>query len=132
MNQEPSDAFEASFSKSGGANNLFDEYGAATLFLDDEKHPALKCIADDVDDIDGEVNDPLLMLLERDAFNFKDLIFPLVDCPRSSSTINSDFSSKILLIVISGMMLLSFCSTGAGKFNGIHTLANKPASIPPF
>lgn len=75
-NQEPSDALEASFSKSGGERKRF-EYGAAVLFLDVEKHPELKCIADD--DIDDEVNGPLLKPLARDAFNFKDLIFPLVD-----------------------------------------------------
>ena len=73
-NQEPSDAFEASFSKSGGERNRFVEYGATVLFLDVEKHPELKCIAD----ID-EVNGALLKPLARDAFNFKDLMLPLVD-----------------------------------------------------
>jgi len=76
-NQEPSDAFEASFSKSGGERKRFVVYGVAALFLDVEKHPELKCIADD--DIDDEVNGPLPKPLARDAFNFKHLIFPLVD-----------------------------------------------------
>lgn len=119
------------------------------LAFDDEKHPAPEQPESIVED-DDEVNGPLLMPFERDAFNFSDFVFPLVDCPcndddddvaavtdgvGSSSTINNDFNSYMLLIVISGIMLFSPSTSrfvGAGKFNGIQTLANKPASTAPF
>lgn len=134
-NHDPSDAFEVSLSKSGGVRKRFG-YGAIVLAFDDEKHPVLVHSIDDDDDDDDEVNGPLIMPIERDAFSFSDLVFPLADADVDgvgwSSTINSDFNSKMLLSVISGMMPLSLASTVAGKFNGIHTLANKPASIPPF
>jgi hypothetical protein len=88
---------------------------------------------DDVCAIEQEVNGPLLMPFERDAFSFSDLEFPLLDdCVGWSSTINNDFNSKMLFNVMSGRTLDSVTSTFAGKFNGIQTLANNPASIPPF
>lgn len=98
-NQLPSDALLLLLCKSGGGKKRFG-YGAALVALIlpfvDGKHP-VPAQPDNMDD--DAVEDPLLMPFVRDAFNFNDLEFPLVDGPwldcvgGTSSTINSDFSS---------------------------------------
>lgn len=50
---------------------------ALTFPLVDEKHP----VPMQPESVDDGVDGPLLMLLERDAFSFNDLEFPLVDGP---------------------------------------------------
>jgi hypothetical protein len=80
LNQLPSDALLLLLSKSGGGKKRFG-YGAAlvalTLPFDDEKHP----VPTQLESTDDDVDAPLLMALERDAFSFNDLEFPLVDGP---------------------------------------------------
>lgn len=93
FNQLPSDALLLLLCKSGGGKRL--GYGALTLPFDDEKHP----VPTQPESIDDDVDVPLLKPLERDAFSFNDLEFPLVDGPwlpgvgGASSTISRDFNS---------------------------------------
>jgi len=108
FNQLPSDALLLLLSRSGGGRKRFG-YGAVlmplTLDFDDEKHPAAQP-ADD-DDVDDAADDAAA---ERVAFSLSDLVdgppLPLLllppDVGGGSSTISSDFSSKMLLMVMSG------------------------------
>lgn len=79
-NQLPSEALLLLLCKSGGGRKRFG-YGATLVALTfpfvNEKHPVPMQpeSADDVGDV------PLLKPLERDAFSFNDLEFPLVDGP---------------------------------------------------
>lgn len=79
-NQLPSEALLLLLCKSGGERNRLG-YGAMfvalTFPLVDEKHP----VPMQPESVDDGVDGPLLMLLERDAFSFNDLEFPLVDGP---------------------------------------------------
>lgn len=101
LNQLPSDALLLLLCKSGGGKKRFG-YGAPlvalTFALEDEKHP----VPTQPESTDDDVDAPLVMLFERDAFSFNDLVFPLVDGPWvvgcvgggvPSSTIKSDFNS---------------------------------------
>lgn len=98
LNQLPSEALLLLFSRSGGGKKRFG-YGALlvalTFPLDDEKHP----VPIQPESVDDDVDAPLLITLEREAFSFNDLEFPLVDGPwvfgwvGASSTINNDFNS---------------------------------------
>lgn len=79
-NQLPSEALLLLLSKSGGGKNRFG-YGATLVALTfpfvDEKHP----VPMQPESADDGVDVPLLMPLEREAFSFNDLEFPLVDGP---------------------------------------------------
>lgn len=80
LNQLPSDALLLLLSKSGGGKKRLG-YGAAlvaiTFAFDDEKHP----VPIQPESIDEDVEAPLLIPIERDAFSFNDFEFPLVIGP---------------------------------------------------